>query len=87
MRSFPMYDGDRAPRMLIPALGAVDDIHDEEHHRDLDQDADDGSECGAGMKTKQTDGCRDRELEEIRCTDQGRGTGDIVAFPTRRLSP
>lgn len=47
-----------------------------EHHRHLDQHADDGGERGAAAQPEQADRDRDRQFEEVRRADQGAGRRD-----------
>src|SRR5215471_9294498 len=50
------------------------------HDRHSDKDADDRGEGGARLEAEQRNRCGDRELEEIRGADQGRGTSDVVRY-------
>jgi MFS transporter, DHA2 family, multidrug resistance protein len=63
---------------LIPALAAVYDPHDRQHHRHLDENADDSGEGGPGVEAEQADGGGDGELEEVARADQGGGAGDAM---------
>jgi MFS family permease len=63
---------------LVPALGAVHDPDHGQHDRNLDQHADDGGECCAGLEAEQADGGGNRQLEEIARADQGGGPGNTM---------
>ncbi len=43
---------------LVPALSGIDDYHDEQHHRNLDQDTDHGGKHGTGLKSEWADRSR-----------------------------
>lgn len=68
------------PAALVPAFGAVHDPDHGEHDRHFDQHADDGGERRPRLKAEQADGGGDRQFEEIRSADQGRGAGDAMLF-------
>lgn len=48
-----------------PRACPVCDGHEAQHHRQLDQDADNGRQRRAGVQPEQPDGHGDRELEEV----------------------
>ena len=79
------------PCRLIPAAAAVDDADDRQHHRHLDQHADDRGQRGTGLKAEQADRRGDRQLEEVAGADEGRGACDpmgiLAGQPVQRGTP
>ena len=73
--------------LLVPALGAIDDAHHQQHHGDLDQHADDGRQGRARLKAEQRNGRSHRQLEEVRGPDQRRRTGDLVLLADNAVEP
>jgi hypothetical protein len=70
------------PGMLTePALRAVGEGDQRQHHRHLDQHADHGDQRRAGVQAEQPDGHRHRQLEEVRGADQRARRGHIERHP------
>ena len=89
MERFVQHQRFASTRATLPSrsyqpLAAVHDPDDRQHHRHLDQHADDGGERGAGLEAEQADGGGDGELEEVAGADQGRRAGDAVLLAGRR---
>src|SRR5258708_5926679 len=63
---------------LIPWTAGIDDAHDREHDRNLDQHAHDRGQRGTGMEAEQADGGGHRQLEEVAGAAEGRRAPDAM---------
>ena len=75
---------DRRTR-LVPAARVVYDLHNRQHHRNLNEDTHDSGQRRSGIEAEEANGGGDGKLEEIAGADERRRRRDAMGFAGRAI--